>query len=29
MSELDKFLEGVEVDWKPLGDEGIGKFISC
>lgn len=29
MSELDKLLEGVEVEWNTLGDESIGKFISC
>tara|TARA_R110001583_G_scaffold59123_1_gene176007 strand:- start:38441 stop:39715 length:1275 start_codon:yes stop_codon:yes gene_type:complete len=27
MSYLDKLLEGAVVEWKPLGDESIGKFI--
>ncbi len=27
MSELDKLMEGVEVEWKPLGDENVGEFI--
>jgi len=27
MSELGKLLKGVVVDWKPLGNESIGKFI--
>ena len=27
MIYLEKLLDGVEVEWKPLGDENIGKFI--
>tara|TARA_R110000751_G_scaffold104423_10_gene199931 strand:- start:8296 stop:9573 length:1278 start_codon:yes stop_codon:yes gene_type:complete len=27
MSYLDKLLEGVTVEWKPLGNRSIGKFI--
>lgn len=27
MSELDKLLESLKVEWKALGEDNIGKFI--